>query len=155
MEEIRFDDIATLKARISDTFDPWSQPVAVPQEMITAFAEMTGDRQWIHVDVERSKTEGPFGTTIAHGFLVLGLSTIIKNSAQFLIVGHGKALNYGLERVRFITPVPAGSLLHGRTRIADVTEEKGGTMLTLAVAIHIVGAEKPSVSFEWKLLYRP
>lgn len=153
MDEIRFDDIAALTARKSEEFGPWSEPLDVPQEMITAFAEMTGDRQWIHVDPERA-AQSAFGTTIAHGFLVLGLSTIIKNNADYLIVGHGNALNYGLERVRFVAPVAAGSAIHGRTRIVDVAEEKGGTMLTVGVAIHVIGSDKPSVCFDWKLLYR-
>jgi acyl dehydratase len=154
MEEIRFDDIATLETRMSDDYGPWSQALDVPQSMIAAFAEMTGDRQWIHVDVDRAATESPFGATIAHGFLVLGLSTIIKNGADYVIVGHASALNYGLDKVRFIAPVPAGSQIHGRTRIARVAREKGGTMLTVQVAIHIVGAEKPSLCFDWMLLYR-
>jgi acyl dehydratase len=153
MDEIRFDDIAALTARKSEEFGSWSEPLDVPQEMITAFAEMTGDRQWIHVDPERA-AQSAFGTTIAHGFLVLGLSTIIKNNADYLIVGHGNALNYGLERVRFVAPVPTGSAIHGHTRIVDVAEEKGGTMLTVGVAIHVVGSDKPSVCFDWKLLYR-
>lgn len=153
MDEIRYDDIAALTARKSEEFGPWSTPLDVPQEMITAFAEMTGDRQWIHVDPERA-AQSAFGSTIAHGFLILGLSTIIKNNADYVIVGHGNALNYGLERVRFVAPVPAGSAIYGRTRIVDVAEEKGGTMLTVGVAIHVVGADKPSVCFDWKLLYR-
>lgn len=154
MEQIRFDDIEALERRKSDQFGPWSRSLEVPQDMIAAFAEMTGDRQWIHVDTDRAARESPFGTTIAHGFLILGLSTIIKNSADYVIVGQGNALNYGVDHVRFITPVPAGSHIHGRTRIAGVASEKGGTMLTIHVAIHIVGIEKPAVCFDWKLLYR-
>jgi len=154
MEEIRFDDVSALEQRISDDYGPWSQALDVPQSMIAAFAEMTGDRQWIHVDVDRAVEESPFGTTIAHGFLVLSLSAIIKNSADYAVVGHASALNYGLEKVRFISPVPAGSRIHGRTRIARVTHEKGGTMLTVQVAIHIVGVERPSLCFDWMLLYR-
>ncbi|MBY8823582.1 MaoC family dehydratase [Sphingomonas colocasiae] len=154
MEEILFDDIATLERRISDDYGPWSEALDVPQPMITAFAEMTGDRQWIHVDTDRAVAESPFGTTIAHGFLVLSLSAIIKNSADYAIVGHASALNYGLEKVRFVSPVPSGSRIHGRTRIARVAREKGGTMLTVQVAIHIVGAERPALCFDWMLLYR-
>ncbi|MBC2778967.1 MaoC family dehydratase [Parasphingopyxis marina] len=153
MDEIRFDAIAALEARKSEEFGPWSASVEVPQSMIAAFAEMTGDRQWIHVDKERAAAS-PFGTTIAHGFLVLALSPVIKNSAGYVVVGHGSALNYGLERVRFVAPVPAGASVHGHTRIVDVAEEKGGTMLTTGVAIHVVGSDKPSVCFDWKILYR-
>jgi acyl dehydratase len=155
MQEIRFDDLSTLSSMVSQEWGNWSEPVAITQEMINVFADMTGDRQWIHVDVDRARSEGPFGEAIAHGFLVLGMSTLIKNTGDYLIVGHGSALNYGLEKVRFVSPVPAGSQLHGHTRIVAVGEEKGGVMLTVGVAIHVVGADKPAVCFDWKLLYRP
>ena len=154
MKEIRFDDLGTLAAMVSDDYGPWSESVTVSQEMINQFADMTGDRQWIHVDVDRARSEGPFGEAIAHGFLVLSMATIIKNCADYTIVGHGSALNYGLERVRFVNPVPAGSMLQGRTRISAAEEAKGGVMLTIAVAIHVVGQARPAVSFYWKLLYR-
>jgi len=80
---------------------------------------------------------------------------MIKNSADYTVVGQGSALNYGLDRVRFVSPVPAGSQLQGRTRIAGVEESRGGVMLTIGVAIHVVGQDRPAVSFDWKLLYLP
>ncbi len=150
---IRFDDLAALRARIRDDFGGWSPAIEVPQQMIDAFAEMTGDRQWIHVDRERADASA-MGTTIAHGFLVLSLSSVIKNSTDLEIEGHGSALNYGLDKVRFVSPVPSGASIHGRTRLVAVAEEKGGTMVTYAVAIHQVGADRPAVCFDWKLLYR-
>ena len=154
MQEIRFDDLGALRARVSDQFGPWSAPVTIDQGMIDTFAEMTGDRQWIHVDVERARAQGPFGGTIAHGFLTLGMATIIKNSADFLVVGQGNALNYGIDELRFVAPVPAGASIRGRTRIADVEEKKGGTLLTVAVAIHQIDDDNPALVFKWKLLYR-
>src|SRR5262249_33578589 len=69
VEDIRFDDIEALKGKITDTFGEWSEPAEVTQDMINRFADLTGDHQWIHVDVERAKRESPFGGTIAHGFL--------------------------------------------------------------------------------------
>lgn len=155
MQAVRFDDLDTLRSMISEDFGPWSDPVSIDQKMIDLFAEMTGDHQWIHVDVERARREGPFGNTIAHGFLVLGMSTIIKNTTSYQVVGHGNALNYGLENVRFVSPVPAGSSLHGHTRLCNVEETKGGVMLTVGVAIHVVEQERPALVFDWKLLYRP
>jgi acyl dehydratase len=155
MKQIRFDDLATLSSMVSSEYGPWSEPTTVSQEMINQFAELTGDSQWIHVDVDRARREGPFGEAIAHGFLVLSLATMIKNSTDYTVVGHGSALNYGLERVRFVSPVPAGSQLQGRTRIAGAEASKGGVMLTIGVAIHVVGQDRPAVSFDWKLLYRP
>ena len=73
MEEIRFDDVERLRGKISDDFGPWGSEVLISQEMIDRFADLTGDHQWIHVDVERCKRESPFRGTIAHGFLVLSL----------------------------------------------------------------------------------
>ncbi|WP_019528280.1 MaoC family dehydratase [Dasania marina] len=154
MQDVRFDDLNTLHSMITDEYGPWSEPVTINQKMIDIFAEMTGDHQWIHTDVERAKQESEFGNTIAHGFLVLGMSTIIKNSTSYRIVDHGNVLNYGLDGVRFVSPVPAGSSLYGRTRLRQVEEAKGGVMLTVGVAIHVVGAERPAVVFDWKLLYR-
>jgi acyl dehydratase len=154
MESIRFDDIAALDALVSEDFGPWGVPLTVPQEMIAAFAEMTGDRQWIHVDAARAAAESPFGATIAHGFLMLSLSPLLRSGGGVPIVGHRDALNYGLDRVRFIAPVPAGSTIHGRSRIIGAAREKGGTMLTTGVAIHVVDAERPAVCFDWKVLYR-
>lgn len=152
-ETIRFDDLDALRARVGNDFGAWSPAIEVPQQMIDAFAEMTGDHQWIHVDPVRASAT-PLGTTIAHGFLVLALASVIKNSSDLAIEGHGSALNYGLDSVRFVSPVPSGARIHGRTRVAAVAEEKGGTMLTVGVAIHVVGSEKPAVCFDWKLLYR-
>jgi acyl dehydratase len=154
MRRINFDDIDGLRAQISEEFGPWSEPVTLSQDMIDHFAEMTGDRQWIHVDVERARAQGPFGGTIAHGFLTLGMATLIKNSADFRVVGHGNALNYGIDGLRFVAPVPAGAAVHGRTRIAAAEIKSGGTLLTMAVAIHVVGNDTPALVFLWKLLYR-
>lgn len=154
MQQVHFDDLPGLRARITDEYGPWSTPVTISQEMIDVFAHMTGDKQWIHVDVDRARAESPLGSTIAHGFLTLGMATIIKNTADFSVVGHGNALNYGIDNLRFVTPVPAGTAIHGHTRIAAVEEKNGGTLLTVAVAIHAVGNEKPALVFHWKLLYR-
>lgn len=154
MQEVRFDDLVALRSMISDEFGPWSQSQEISRELIKQFADMTGDQQWIHVDQERAKSEGPFDDVIAHGYLILGLSTIIKNSADYVIIGHSNALNYGLERVRFVSPVLAGSRVHGHTRLLSAEEAKGGVMVTVEVAIHVVDHDKPAVSFQWKLLYR-
>lgn len=155
MQAIPFNDLDALNGLVSTEFGPWSTAVVISQSMIDLFAEMTGDQQWIHVDVERAAKEGPLGTTIAHGFLTLGMATIIKNSADLAIVGHARALNYGIDNLRFVAPVPAGAAIHGRTRVAGVEEKKGGTLLTVAVAIHVVGQETPALVFNWKLLYLP
>ena len=82
MEEIRFDDIEALQKHVSEEFGEWSEPVEITQEMVNDFADVTGDHQWIHVDVERCASESPFGTTIAHGFLVLSLQPKMAGAAS-------------------------------------------------------------------------
>jgi acyl dehydratase len=154
MQTVRYDDLPALRDRIGDGFGPWSPPVQVTRELIEQFAEMTGDRQWIHVDMERARRESPLGTTIAHGFLVLSLSTMLKNSIGLTVTGHRDALNYGLDRVRFLMPMPADSWVYGRTRLTDAAPRDNGTLLTQSVAIHVVGQDRPAVVFDWKILYR-
>src|ERR1700735_4674843 len=95
-----------------------SQWVTVDQEMVTTFADLTGDRQWIHVDPERAK-QGPFGGTVAHGFFTLGLSTGLLWGI-FTVEGVGMILNYGLNRVRFPAPLPVGSRICMHVSLADL-----------------------------------
>ncbi|HVO26045.1 MAG TPA: MaoC/PaaZ C-terminal domain-containing protein, partial [Candidatus Margulisiibacteriota bacterium] len=108
MENIRFDDIEKLKTKISDTFGPFGPQVEITQDMINKFAALTGDHQWIHVDVERCKRESPFKQPIAHGFLTLSLIPTIRAVTDYQIVGFGNATNYGADKLRFTAPVPAG-----------------------------------------------
>src|SRR3989441_3930456 len=89
VEQIRFDDIERLKSKISDAFSDWSEPIEVSQQMIDRFAELTGDHQWIHVDVERAKRESPFGGTVAHGFLTLSLLPRLHGSASWKLTATG------------------------------------------------------------------
>ena len=128
MEKIRFDDIDAIRAKISDEFGPWSEPFEVSQEMIQQFADLTGDHQWIHVDVARCKRESPFGGPIAHGFLTLSLlprrTAKTQDAVPYRIVGMGNAVNYGSERLRFIAPVPAGAKIRSRARLAAVEAGK-------------------------------
>src|SRR5262249_17653123 len=120
VEEISFDDIARIKSKISDTFGDWSDPLEVTQDMINRFAELTGDHQWIHVDVERAKRESPFGGTIAHGFLTLSLLPAMRSKAAWKVVGYGNATNYGANKLRFVSPVPAGAKVHSHGRLIGV-----------------------------------
>jgi len=94
---------------------------AITQERIDRFAEVTGDRQWVHVDVERARRESPYGGTIAHGFLTLSLLPLMLESS-LRIDGLRMAVNYGLDRLRFTAPVPAGSRIRGRFVLASLTE---------------------------------
>ena len=128
MQDIQFDDIATLQSKVSDEFGDFGESIEVSQEMINQFAELTGDHQWIHVDVERAKKESPFGQTIAHGFLTLSLLPRLRTSSDYRVVGYGNATNYGADKLRFISPVPAGAKVHARSRV--VGEQIADALLT-------------------------
>ena len=118
----------------------------VPQERIDAFAELTEDRQWIHVDPERA-AQSPFGTTVAHGLLTLAL--VIPITYELMPVEDARlAVNYGLNRVRFPAPVPAGSRVRGRLRVEEVADVDGGVQVVAAATVEREGAEKPVVAAE-------
>lgn len=129
----------------------WHQ---VTQERIDEFADATGDRQWIHVDRARAAVESPFKTTIAHGFLTLSLaSSLIRSALQF--DGARMAINYGLNRVRFMAPVPSGSRVRGRFALASVEETGGAVQAIWQVTIEREGIEKPCCVAEWLVRYYP
>jgi acyl dehydratase len=115
--------------------------VEVTQERIQRFAEATGDYQWIHVDPERAAA-GPFGTTIAHGFLTLSLLPEMAARA-FEVRDTKMGVNYGLNRVRFPAPVPSGSRLRGHFRLLKYEPLEGGAQLTTEVKMELEGSDKP------------
>ena len=118
--------------------------VEVTQERINQFAEATGDHQWIHVDVERAKREMPGGKTIAHGYLTLSLVPRMASSLVE-VTKRSRGINYGSNKVRFTSPVPAGSRVRARAKlIAADPMEKGGVRLTNQVTIEIEGQERPA-----------
>ena len=159
MEKIRFDDVETLRQKVSAEFGPWSDELVVSQQMIDEFAQLTGDRQWIHVDVERARRESPFGGTIAHGFLTLSLLPRIgsgsRERADFEIVGQGNVVNYGSDKLRFMSPVPAGAKLRSRSRLVSVEAAEKGTRVVREIAVHVVGSERPALVYQMILLYQP
>jgi acyl dehydratase len=112
----------------------------VTQERIDAFAAATLDRQWIHVDPARA-AEGPFGTTVAHGFLTLAL--VVPMLQEVLPPAGGLVVNYGLDRVRVPAPVPAGSRVRGRFRVDESAPVAGGTQARIAATVEREGSEKP------------
>jgi acyl dehydratase len=114
----------------------------VTQESVNLFADATGDHQWIHVDPERAKKESPFGGPIAHGYLTLSL--IIPMLAQCLTVSDAvMGVNYGLNKVRFPSPVPVGSKVRLTVSLANVEETKGGLQITLSGVMEREGGDKP------------
>ena len=124
----------------------------VLQERINQFAEATEDRQWIHVDPERAARESPFKETIAHGFLTLSLLSELGKRAMS-VGGVRMGINYGLNRVRFVSPVPAGSRIRARFTLATVEEIRGGVQATWNVTVERDGGDKPCCVAEWLVRY--
>jgi acyl dehydratase len=120
-----------------------SEWLEITQERVNTFADATDDHQWIHVDVERARS-GPFGGTIAHGYL--SLSLLIPLWSELLEVqGVGMAVNYGLNKVRFPSPVHVGAKVRAQGAIASVVEVKGGAEVTVDLTVEIDGQPKPAV----------
>jgi len=117
--------------------------------MIDTFARTTGDHQWIHVDVERSQRESPFKATIAHGFLTLSLITQLHSAAVHVEAGQRMGINYGLNRVRFVTPVRAGSKVRGRSKVQAIDEFAEGVQVTWQINVELENVEKPALVAEW------
>lgn len=116
--------------------------ITITQEQVNQFAEATGDHQWIHTDPERAKA-GPFGAPIAHGFLTLSLLPVFFEST-FTVTESRMGVNYGLNKVRFTSPVPVGSRLRARMTLLEATPiDNAGMQMTWAVAVEREGADKP------------
>ena len=138
--------VDALGARIGPT--PWS-PIAQPQ--VHGFADLTHDHQWIHVDEERARV-GPFGTTIAHGYLTLSLVPFFLG--QLLeVTGTTMAVNYGLEKVRFPAPVPVGSSLQASAEIVGVAPRDGAVQLTTRVSVTCDAADRPACVADVVILF--
>lgn len=146
-------DIAALRERL-DRELAVSDWLEVTQQRIDQFAEATDDRQWIHVDPARAASESPFKRTIAHGFLTLSLVSALARQAMSF-GGVRMAINYGVNRVRFVSPVPAGSRIRGRFTPAAVDAAGGGVQVTWSVTIEREHADKPCAVIEWIVRYYP
>lgn len=122
----------------------------ITQERVDAFADATDDHQWIHVDPERARS-GPFGTTIAHGYLTLSLAVRFVDEI-FVVEGVRMGVNYGTNKVRFVSPVPVGSKLRAGGTLAAIEEVPGGWQATLDLTFEVEGAGKPACVAQ--VLYR-
>ncbi|UPK76089.1 MaoC family dehydratase [Nocardioidaceae bacterium SCSIO 66511] len=127
-----------------------SEWLSITQDRIDAFADATGDHQWIHVDPERA-AEGPFGKTIAHGYLTLSLVPLF-GSEVFAFGGAGAKLNYGTNKVRFPAPVPVGSRVRARVELAEVAEIPAGQQCVVKYTVELEGSEKPACIAETVVL---
>jgi acyl dehydratase len=146
-------DVRALRNRIGDEIavGDWFE---VTQARIDQFAAATGDAQWIHVDPARAAAESPFKTTIAHGFLTLSLlSSLIRDAMTF----HGlrMAINYGMNRMRFVAPVPAGSRIRARFVPVSVEDASGSVQVAWHVTIEREHSDKPCCVAEWIVRYYP
>ena len=125
----------------------------VSQDRINAFADATEDHQWIHIDTERAKRSSPFGTTIAHGFLTLSLLPELASRAVQVKGDFKMGINYGLNRLRFVSPVASGSRVRARFTLQAVEEVANGIQVTWAVAVETEGGQKPALVAEWLVRY--
>ncbi len=153
IKHYKFDDVAGLQAIVSEQWGEWSNTFTVTQAVIQAFADLSNDHNWIHLDAARCAEESPFGAPIAHGFLTLILMPQMRVPPAYEIVGYNNAVNYGINKVRFTGNVPAGSTIHQHMRVASVEASPKGTQVTLAGAIHVVAQDRPAVVYEMVMLY--
>jgi len=124
--------------------------IRITQDRVDAFADATGDHQWIHIDVERAKKESPFGGPVAHGFLTLSLMPLLNAEAMPRIEGIKAGINYGLNKVRFVTPVPVGASVRARTVLQEYTLLSAGLIQAVVqVTFEVEGQSKPAAVCEW------
>jgi acyl dehydratase len=132
--------IEELKSKVGDHvgYSDWHE---ITQEQVNLFADATGDHQWIHIDVERAKA-GPFGGPIGHGFLTISLAPVLLAEVM-TVTGISMGVNYGLNKLRFPSPVPVGSKLRAGAKVLDVSDVAGGVQVALEVTFEIEGGTKP------------
>ncbi len=148
---VTLEDLARLTGQEIGVTD-W---LVIDQHMIDAFADASGDRQWIHVDRERAKTDSKYGRTIAHGFLTLSLLSRLSSEAVEVQGDFGMRINYGLNRVRFPAPVPEGSRIRARLTLQELKPFDGGQQIIWLVTVDVEGSDKPALVAEWLIrLYR-
>jgi acyl dehydratase len=143
------EDLATAKGATIGS-SAWH---TVSQEQIDLFAEATGDRQWIHIDPAKAK-DGPFGATIAHGYLTLSLIPALSKEV-FEVSGLAMSVNYGVNRVRFTSPVLSGARVRATVELRDLAETKGGFQATLGYTMEIEGSDRPACVAETVALLVP
>lgn len=129
---------------------PWRE---ITQDEVTRFADVTGDTQWIHVDPERAKRESPYQGTIAHGFFTLSLISKLLRDAAGAVTGTRMGVNYGLNKVRFPSPVPVGSRIRARCTLSKVEPVDGGVQAVWSVVVERDGSAKPCCVAEWVVRY--
>ena len=147
---IDFKDNDALQNLVTSDFGDWSGSFTIDQQLISDFAEMTGDDMWMHVDEERCAKESPYGCTIAHGFLILSLLPKMPNEKSLIgdISGYNFMMNYGSDRLRFSGAVTVGSTIQSRSRVKAIEVTEKNTRITLEQHVHVVGEERPALIYE-------
>jgi acyl dehydratase len=145
MEAAQFEGLVGTEIGVTDWMD-------MEQERVNTFADATNDHQWIHVDEEKAAA-GPFGTTIAHGYLTLSLTVPMVQEVELDVGDPKMVINYGLEKVRFPAPVPVGSRIRSRVHLVAVTEVAGGIQVNRRVTVEVEGTEKPAMVAETVIRY--
>jgi len=141
--EIAFSDIKSLVGQELGASE-WH---TVTQKDVNAFADVTHDHQWIHIDAERAKKESPYKTTIAHGYFTLSLVPHLM-AQVWRVKGVKMGVNYGLNKLRFPSPVPVGSKVRAKGKLIGVEDVKGGAQVAVEVTIEVEGSEKPAAVIE-------
>jgi acyl dehydratase len=146
MAQTVFESLDEVRAAVGTTLGTsgWFE---VTQERVNQFADATGDRQWIHVDVERAREESPYGGPIAHGYLTLSLTNLVLPEVLG-VRGASLGVNYGTGRVRFPAPVPVGSRVRGTAELAACDEIAGGIQTTIVITMEVEGGTKPACVVE-------
>lgn len=154
-QTIDYRDADALATLVSDEFSDWSEPLQVDQAMIDQYAALSGDRMWMHVDVERCAKESPFGRTIAHGFLILSLLPRLPCGDNVVgrVSGYSHMMNYGSDKLRFLNPVPVDSEIHARSRLKAVEVAERKTRMVLETHIHVLGSDQPALIYELMFVF--
>ena len=150
---IDYRDVEALRGQIRTDFTAWSNEIEVTQQIIDEFSRLSGDDYWIHSDPVRARAESPYGTTIAQGMLVQSLVSRLDIAMPIDVTGYRNMVNYGSDRVRYPSPVPAGSRIHGRCRMKQARAVEAGTLVTFEMHVHVVGNDRPCVINELLVLY--
>ena len=149
---ISFDTVESMRAYIGQEFatSPW---LAIEQPQVDAFAQLTGDDQWIHTDPVRAQRESGYGGTIVHGFFLLALLPQLTIASFEVVNFSGIAVNCGFDMLRFLRPVPVGSKVQSRYTMEAINEVKGGSEIVLGVGIYREGLPRPACQFSWRIRY--
>lgn len=152
---INFKDAAALQTLVTEELGAWSNEVLIDQDLINQYAELSGDKMWLHVDVERCKTQSPFKTTIAHGFLLLSLLPKMQSlpDVSSIVTGYSHMMNYGSDRLRFLSPVMVNSKIHARSRIKAIEVGDKKTKVTCETHVHAVGSDAPALIYELAFVF--